>query len=103
MNPIQLQDYAWNEVIRLVVSDPAIRRIMAECNLASGHLLSNNRYDDRICQRRARLSVGDSSLGVHIVWSGLLLLRSQSPPSVDKVLQYMQSNYQALRDSLMSV
>jgi len=52
------------------------------------------------CQRRVRLSLDDASLRVHNLWSGLLRLHSRFPPNVVEVPQYMQSNYDALGDSL---
>ncbi len=92
------RDYASNEVVRLVVSDPAVRRFMAK--FACGHLLENVEGSDMIpCQLRVRLSFDESSLPVHNLWSGLILHHSIE----DKGLQYMQFNYEAFRNSLMYV
>lgn len=99
-----VQCYASSEVIRLVVGDPAIRTSMQECRFADGIISANvEGSETMICQRRARLSFDDSSLQVHNLWTGLLLLRLSSPPITDEVSRYAQLNYEAFRDSMTYV
>ncbi len=100
-NSPPVQDYASNEVVRLVITDPVIRRSMDRCHIADEILLENAEGSEEMtCQRRALLCFSDSGWRVHNLWSGLLEFRSQNPPILDEVAQYIHANYDALSDSL---